>query len=218
MTKIIYIEGNIGSGKSTLVSNLKKHYEGRSDILFLQEPVHLWENIKDEDGSNMIEKFYSNQEKYSFVFQIMAYETRLALLKKAMKDNTIKYIISERSIYTDRNIFARMLYDDNKMEKVEFDIYNHLFDNHSFEYNIDHVVYVRTTAEKCLERVLHRGRKGESIPLSYLRKCHSYHEKWLREEDRTTGFELLELDGCQDIFKNKNLLNEWIEEINGFLV
>ena len=49
MTKIIYIEGNIGSGKSTLVSNLKKHYEGRNDILFLQEPVHLWENIKDED-------------------------------------------------------------------------------------------------------------------------------------------------------------------------
>ena len=72
MTKIIYIEGNIGSGKSTLVSNLKKHYEGRSDILFLQEPVHLWENIKDEDGNNMIEKFYSNQEKYSFAFQIMA--------------------------------------------------------------------------------------------------------------------------------------------------
>ena len=46
----------------------------------------------------------------------------------------------------------------------------------------------------------------------------SYHEKWLREEDRTTGFELLELDGCQDIFKNKNLLNEWIEEINSFIV
>ena len=218
MTKIIYVEGNIGSGKSTLVSNLKKHYGNRDDILFLQEPVHLWEEIKDDNGKNMIEKFYGNQEKYSFAFQIMAYETRLALLKQALKNDKIKFIISERSIYTDRNIFARMLYSDNKMEKVEFEIYNHLFDNHSFEYNIDHVIYVRTSPETCHERVRIRNRKGEEIPLEYLKKCHEYHEKWLNENNRTTNFDLLQLDGCQDIYKNKNLLGEWISEIENLLI
>ena len=111
-----------------------------------------------------------------------------------------------------------MLYSDNKMEKVEFEIYNHLFDNHSFEYNIDHVIYVRTSPETCHERVRIRNRKGEEIPLEYLKKCHEYHEKWLNENNRTTNFDLLQLDGCQDIYKNKNLLGEWISEINKLLI
>ena len=86
MSKIISIEGNIGSGKSTLVSLLKDTFENTKsnpyDVIFLQEPVDEWENIKDSAGNTMLEKFYQDQEKYSFPFQMMAYISRLALLKK----------------------------------------------------------------------------------------------------------------------------------------
>ena len=72
---IIYtVEGNIGSGKSTLVKILKKLLPQRisaTKFIFLQEPVDIWNTIKDRDGKTIIEKFYSNQEKYSFPFQIM---------------------------------------------------------------------------------------------------------------------------------------------------
>ena len=83
MTRIISVEGNIGSGKSTFVEMLKKYFLDNEEmsICFVQEPVELWNEIKDNDGKTMIENFYSNPEKYSFAFQMMAYISRLSILK-----------------------------------------------------------------------------------------------------------------------------------------
>ena len=67
--RIISIDGNIGSGQSTLLSNLKEYYIHNSNIIFLKEPVSDWENIKDSNGTTMIQKLYSDQEKYSFSFK-----------------------------------------------------------------------------------------------------------------------------------------------------
>ena len=73
IARIISIEGNIGSGKSTLLENLKEKYKDDNKMVFLDEPVKLWNNIKDKNGMTMLEKFYSDQDKYSFSFQMMAY-------------------------------------------------------------------------------------------------------------------------------------------------
>ena len=43
---IISIDGNIGSGKSTLIDILKCHYKG--DVVVLEEPVDKWKDISDE--------------------------------------------------------------------------------------------------------------------------------------------------------------------------
>ena len=111
--KVISIEGNIGSGKSTLLSHLKQSLSAENvpQIIFLQEPVDEWENIKDEQGNTMIQKFYGDQTKYSFSFQMMAYISRLALLKKSIEENPSAIIITERSLFTDKFVFAKMLYD-----------------------------------------------------------------------------------------------------------
>ena len=69
--KIISIDGNIGSGKSTLVENLKIYAESNPEgfhgrpILFLKEPVEEWETIKDENGTTMLQKFYENYPKHN---------------------------------------------------------------------------------------------------------------------------------------------------------
>ena len=63
---IVSIEGNIGSGKSTLLENLKKNVDKNNNVIFLKEPVDEWNKIKDENGVTILEKFYSDQEKYSF--------------------------------------------------------------------------------------------------------------------------------------------------------
>ena len=70
---IVSIEGNIGSGKSTLLETLKSIFKENSNVLFLREPVDEWEKIKDKDGNTMLQKFYANQQEYSFAFQMMAY-------------------------------------------------------------------------------------------------------------------------------------------------
>ena len=84
MHYIFTIEGNIGSGKSTLVKKLKNTFHNIENIkiIFLDEPVSVWENIKDKDGKNIIEKYYENQKKYAFSFQMMAYISRIMKLNK----------------------------------------------------------------------------------------------------------------------------------------
>ena len=89
MLKIISIEGNIGSGKSTVINSLKQLYSISNKIpkiYFLEEPVSEWETFKDCNGKNIIEKFYADQKKYSFSFQMMAYISRLSMLKNAIKE------------------------------------------------------------------------------------------------------------------------------------
>jgi deoxycitidine kinase/deoxyguanosine kinase len=144
--QIVSIEGNIGSGKSTLLANLKEYFKDNAHIIFLKEPVDEWSKIKDENGTTIIEKFYADQEKYSFSFQMMAYISRLKLLKEAIQqvtesqkkliknreeDNCFelpKYvIITERSLFTDKMVFAKMLYDTGKIEDINYQIYLNWF-------------------------------------------------------------------------------------------
>ena len=126
--KIISIEGNIGSGKSTIVRNLEKKFFNLNDYVFLKEPVHIWETIKDKEGKTILEKFYQNPEKYAFAFQVMAYATRSTILQDAIRNNpNCKYILCERSLEADNQIFAKMLNDDNKMESVEYEIYEYFY-------------------------------------------------------------------------------------------
>ena len=176
--KIVSIEGTIGSGKSTLIQLLKKE---NTSFIFLPEPVDLWNEIKDSSGVSIIEKYYANKQKYSFSFQMMAYITRLSQLKKCIEtapENSI--IITERCLNTDRYVFAKMLYDTNFIEDIEYSIYTHWFDEFKEFTNLSALIYIQTNPEVCLERTKIRNRKGEElIPLNYLTNCHSYHENWI---------------------------------------
>lgn len=182
MTILVSVQGNIGSGKSTFVEFMKNHYKDNKKICFLQEPVDTWTSIQDKDGKNIIEKYYENQSKYAFAFQMMAYISRLQILEKALEED-YDIIISERSLLADRNIFAKMLYDDNIIDDIEYKIYLKWFDNFTRKFPQELYVYVRVDPDISNERVLKRGRKGENIPIEYLKKCHQYHEDWLMNEN-----------------------------------
>ena len=82
--KIISIEGNIGSGKSTFLKYLKEHLAS-DKICFLDEPDDDWLIIVDTNEKNIIERYYDDQKKYAFSFQMMAYISRLSLLKSIAK-------------------------------------------------------------------------------------------------------------------------------------
>ena len=182
---IITIEGNIGAGKSTFIKELinSEKMKTTNTICFLQEPVAMWESIKNENKETMIECFYKEQENYAFQFQIMAYVSRMALIKQAIS-NGYKYIFTERCIHTDKNVFLKMLYESNKIEKMNHDIYNMLFETFTQDYNIYHI-YIQTNPEVAFERVLKRARTGETISLEYLTMCHNYHNDWLVNNKKT---------------------------------
>ena len=65
MTILVTVQGNIGSGKSTLVERLRKRFNG-CNVCFLQEPLDIWNTITDKDGTPMLTLYYGNQKKYAF--------------------------------------------------------------------------------------------------------------------------------------------------------
>lgn len=220
MAQIISIEGNIGSGKSTLLAHLKEKYKNSSNIVFVREPVDEWEGIKDENGVTMLQKFYSDKKTYAFSFQMMAYISRLSLLKDAIKNNPNSIIITERSLFTDKMVFAKMLYDAGNIEKVNYQIYVKWFDTFACEYPIKKVIYVNSSPEICYQRIHERARLGEAIiPLDYLNTCHQYHShmmKSLKENDN----EFLELNGNTNIKlkENEHIFEQWLEDIDAFIL
>lgn len=178
--KIISIEGNIGSGKSTFLAYLKEHIRDPG-VCFLDEPVAEWETIKDESGVSILENYYKDTKSFAFSFQMMAYISRLAALKQALKHPRYTTIVTERSLDTDRYVFCKMLYDTKLINKIEYTIYNKWFDTFALKEDITYV-YLKTDPGVAYERVIQRDRTGETIPLQYLSQCHTYHEEWLRKK------------------------------------
>jgi len=216
---IVSIEGNIGSGKSTLLANLRDNYKDDANVVFLKEPVDEWETITDENGTTILEKFYENPSKYGFSFQIMAYISRLDVIRKEIKKNPNAIFISERSLFTDKLVFAKMLFDSGNIELVNYKIYLKWFDTFADDFPVSKVIYVNTDPEICHMRIEKRSRTGESnIPLDYLQNCHKYHNNMLDVNSQDCVCkEQLVLNGNIDMYENNEQINEWIEQINTFI-
>lgn len=181
---IVSIEGNIGTGKSTILYHLEQYYKQTNDtsVIFVKEPVDEWETIKDAEGETILAKFYKDPHKYAFAFQIMAYATRLSILRKAIRENPeCKVLVCERSLEADKYIFANMLHDDGHIDDVCYQIYTKNFGEYSQDFGVDRVVYIDSEPEVCYQRISKRSRTGEGgIALGYLEKCKRYHDAWLK--------------------------------------
>lgn len=208
MRRIIAIEGNIGSGKSTLFDLLRSR-PALSSVVFVEEPVGLWETIRDDTtGESLLQRFYADPERYAFAFQTMAFFSRLALLNKS-PDGCI--LVTERSLLTDRDVFAKMLHDSGKIDDLCYKVYLH--NSASFvDVAPNKIIYVKTEPLCCEERIVRRNRCGESdISIEYLRQCDEYHEAMVRNATS----EVLELDGNREICRDAlDIIEKFILEIN----
>lgn len=169
---VIWVEGNIGSGKSTFLENIGEVVE--CAVVFERVPVkHL-------------EKFYRDPE-YALGFQlIMASERAVAqddALDKERRYNT-KLIFLERSLHADL-IFAK-----NCLKEEDYRTYKNYRDRYLIPnyHKPDAVIYLRSTPEGCYTRIKRRmtentTRKCEdTIPIDYLERLHEGHENWLMTE------------------------------------
>jgi deoxyadenosine/deoxycytidine kinase len=206
---IISIEGNIGSGKSTLLNLLREKYSINKNIIFVDEPVSEWNKIKDGDKS-ILELFYSDKDKYSFTFQILAYITRLRKLLQVLENsNENNIIICERSIYTDKYVFAKMLYQQGFIKEIEWQTYNYWFDTFRQQTLPDTIIYVKTDPIICSNRIRKRNRNGEDlIAIEYLNHCHEIHEEWLRDNINN----IITIDGNIELEKNNE--NDYLKNIS----
>ena len=218
-TRIISLEGNIGGGKSTLLQKMREKYSNSKNIIFVDEPVNDWEAITDEKVTPMLQLFYLDQKKHAFAFQMMAFISRLSKLKEAIENNPGKIVITERSLYTDKMVFAEMLYRSKDISHEHYQIYLKWFDMFAKDFPVHKIIYVNTPPKICYERISIRSRNGEStIPLEYLENCHSYHNNMLNKFSKNCiCHDQITIDGSQNIYENASLIESWLEKINTFI-
>lgn len=173
---MLFLEGNIGAGKSSFLQILADHLDCK--VIF--EPHHRWQ--ASDDSENILDLFYKNPKRWAYTFETYTLLTRLCDHQMHMSQHFDPFVISERSPYSGRHCFAANTYDQGYMSQLEWALYESLCD-HLFAQHValpSGIIYLRTDPKVCLERLNTRNRKEEStLPLAYLEQLHAKHESWL---------------------------------------
>lgn len=198
----IAVAGNIGAGKTTLVTKLAKHYN--------------WEaHFESVDDNPYLADFYGDMHKWSFPLQIFFLHSRFNQVR-AIND-AHHPIIQDRTIYEDAHIFARNLQESGYMTQRDFDNYFSLFRSMtSLVKPPDLLIYLRANVPTLIERIARRGREYEaSINIKYLESLNRTYEQWIA--NYTEG-KLLVIDAnALDIHQDRGHLHEVIKKIDAEL-
>lgn len=136
--------------------------------------------------------------------------------------------IFERSVYSDRYIFAKNLFENGSISDIEWHIYQ---DWHSFllrqfasQLTLHGFIYLQATPQVCLERLCRRAREEEKgIELAYLEQLHSQHEAWLTQKTTELHFEallnipVLVLDVNDDFSEEVTKQEELMRKVDSFI-
>lgn len=172
---VISLDGNIGAGKTTLLKILKDI----PGVYVIEEPVGIWEQFN-MNGKNILQHFYEDQNRWAYTFQNAAILTRIIHINKSIKENPgYKLYITERSVLTDKFVFAKMLHKDKIIDDMEMQLYNMWFDNFG-TMDVAGILWLTTDVPTCVERIRLRGRLGEeNISQEYLENLDKAHHDWL---------------------------------------
>lgn len=167
--KFISIEGNIGSGKSTVLKIIRENFP---DLVILDEPLSSWEKVGENQDVNLLGMYYEDPKRWGFTFQIHALFTRLKKWGEytSLENSAVK--VSERSLLSDRYVFASIMRDMDFLNEAEHEIYLQCYKemcNMKKIANVQGIIYIQCDPNTCSERIKKRNREGEStIPLDYL--------------------------------------------------
>lgn len=162
----VAIAGNIGSGKTTLTTQLSKHFK--------------WEpHYEDVNDNPYLNDFYDDMQRWSFNLQVYFLNSRFNQVLKIKKSP--KTIIQDRTIYEDAYIFAPNLHAMGLMTTRDFQNYKQLFELMStFVSPPDLLIYLRGTVPALVKQIEKRGRPYENnIRIDYLKRLNERYEAWI---------------------------------------
>ncbi|XP_041088253.1 deoxycytidine kinase 2-like isoform X2 [Polyodon spathula] len=228
----VSIEGNIAVGKSTFARLLQK-VENRWGVI--PEPLSKWQNLQTcesrESVSNLLQIMYQDPTRWSYTFQSFSCMSRIRAQLEAPPPSLLELErplqIFERSVYSDRYVFAVSLFQMGCINETEWAIYQ---DWHSFlvqqfgkRIELEGIVYLRASPQKCLERLGQRARQEErSVDLQYLERLHSQHEDWLIEKTTPLHFDhlmrtpVLVLDVNEDFEQDQAVQERLLKQVKNF--
>ena len=170
---VVCIEGLIGSGKSTLVTNLcTKH-----NYVPFMEPVETNPYLND---------YYKDPKRFAFTMQVHLLWERYKMFQQAyFRSLQGEVCILDRSPQGDY-AFALVQDLDGYFTKNEFATYQNMNQIlHSQMADSDLVIWLELSPEETLERIKKRSRDCESnIPIDYLRHLYYAYQIVLRSLEK----------------------------------
>lgn len=181
---------------------------GGVEYEFLLEPVEEWMTVEDT-GCSILDHFYTDKKAFAFAFQMQIMLSQYRQIK-CVADS--KILISERGPFA--NPIPYLMAELGFLNSIELRIYKDWCKVITSEFDICGVVYIRTTPEECMSRIMKRNRYSEEkIILEYLKEIHDAHERMFAPA-MTTGLEgavpVIVLDGMQDTTTIAKTLREAI--------
>ena len=167
MKKYLVLAGNIGAGKSTLVSLLAE----KLDFAPYYEPVAENPFLKD---------FYADMKRWAFHSQVFFLTSRAKGHRDLVADP--RSVVQDRSLYEDAEVFARNLFVQGSMGAEEWATYQELYRTlASILPPPDLVIYIRASVTTLRNRIAKRGRDFETnIPDAYLQGLNALYEEWIQ--------------------------------------
>ena len=196
------IEGNIGSGKSTLIQRIK--LEGYN---VLEEPVPLWTNYH---GHNLLQSYYQRPDRYAYLFQRHVLETQTLQHK-------LKPTVIERSISSTRFCFTEVLHTEGLLTNLEYELIKIQYEKIRKETELPStIIYLRSEPIRIIENIQHRAREGEDhISLHYLQTLHEAHDDWLIHQNYDKNLSVIVVDIGQYFQKTNKLFHQLHPYIQG---
>lgn len=173
--RFIAVEGNIGSGKTTLATRLAAHYQAELVLeTFSENPF--------------IATFYENQTQNALPVELHFLLDRFEQLQQI--DPTAPMIVSDY-LYGKSNLFAGVT-----LTQKEMDLFKRVMDN--LKPNIqkpDLLIYLHASISKLKQNIQRRGRSYEQhISNEYLEKVQNAYQPFLKQHSKVLMVEMNDVD------------------------
>lgn len=200
MSRYICIEGNIGSGKTTLAKALSKSMNSRLVLEEFEENAFL-------------EKFYKSPERYAFPVEMTFLAERYKQLSEILSKPEDLF---QNDIIADYSISKSLLFAKNNLNEHEYNLYNDLFEILTSKLRKpDLTIYLERSMDSLLENIKKRGRPYEmGLGSDYLLDIGSkYNSLIISEKD--SNLMILNVEKF-DFVKNPTDVEMVVNEIQSF--
>ena len=163
----IAVAGNIGAGKSSLTRLLSERFGWKP----------FFESVADNP---YLGDFYGDMKRWSFNLQVYFLSNRF-MSHKSITEGP-ESVILDRVIYEDAEIFARNLYEIEKMDERDYNNYVALYKvMTAYLRPPDLLIYLRANMDTLMKQIALRGRDFEQgIPREYLEQLNGHYENWTK--------------------------------------
>lgn len=164
----VSIEGNVCSGKSSLLKAMRKI---RPEWLFLEEPLEKWKNA---GGCNLLQRLHAKNDKESQQ-ALQTYVIHTTSENQHKMDSRFVLKVMERCAQSSIEVFQR-----DELESLEWSSLFHVqktIADGTPEVNLH--VYIEASSDILKSRIKKRSKPGDQvIDSAYLDKVDAAHKRW----------------------------------------